>query len=173
MWRVVHTYEDGEKHKAEVVYNLDSSVTHAQATAFASALGSTIAPFPVLGRIVKAELQQDLGVPSGQNNAVPHPDSEVELKAAFGFRTAAGKPYRISIPTIDKAEAILPSNDLVDMGYAEIADFRDIMLNGVDVSGTIVRAVDTNGSALSELESAVEAYGKKRKSRGARLHNPG
>lgn len=147
------TFEDGEGHKSNLTLYMDDGLLTDtedrvnQMEAFAAA----IAPY-VNGRVVELSVTVDGTIPAGLTDAAD-PMSEVEIKATFPYRTAAGKTARFSIPTLNRAVAIRPGSD-------EVVDAFQNAVNGQIVPGPFV---DSNNSDIVELQRGREAFSNRRR----------
>lgn len=91
--------------------------------------------------------------------------SDIQEKAAFGFRTVNNFIKRLSIPTILESIFNLGSKD-VDTTDPDVAAFVTAMESGIDLTGAggtgTVAPVDTRDEDLVALDYAREAWGRSR-----------
>lgn len=86
------------------------------------------------------------------SNSIPAGNVDNEIKAVFGFLTAAGTISRVSVPTFDRTK-LLPNSSDVDTEDADVIAFVDAVLAGTDY----------RNSALDALAYAKEAYGRRQR----------
>lgn len=85
---------------------------------------------------------------------IPVADVDGEIQALFNFRNADGKIRSISIPGFDRSY-LLPGTDKVNTTNPDVVAFVN------DYKGGTI--VDLGAVDITDLKSAVEYFGKKRK----------
>mgnify|MGYP000854486232 CR=1 FL=1 len=95
--------------------------------------------------------------------AVPAAISDIQEKARFVFRTVNGFVKSLSLPAV--IENIFSTNTRqVDLTNTDVSAFVAGMVDGLTLSSTeTVEPVDVRGEDLTELEAAIEAWGKSRR----------
>lgn len=91
--------------------------------------------------------------------------SDVQEKARFAFRTVNDFLKLISIPSV--VESIFsPGTKNVDTTDTDVAAFVTAMVDGIDLTGVggsgVIQPCDVRGEDLTELATAVEAWGRSR-----------
>lgn len=142
------------------------ATTPANAIAFARGLTTFVDPLTE-GLIEAAGVTFEVDLAGLGLDTVASALADVQERAIFAFRTAAGKLKRIGIPcfleTLFNGAGAL---DTVDTADTDVAAFITAMEDGIDVTafgGTgIVAPVDTNNSDLATFESANQQFVNRR-----------
>lgn len=145
---------------------LPTATTPANALVAVRALATLIDPL-TSGVIVGAGVTLEADLTGLSLDTVASVLADVQEKATFAFRTAAGKLKKISIPAF--VETLFTgggSGHDVDLTDTDVAAFVDAIETGIDLTlagGTgTVAPVDTNDSDVVSLESALQTWGKTR-----------
>lgn len=97
--------------------------------------------------------------------SAPASIADIQEKARFAFRGANNFLKSISLPTFVETFFSAGSKD-VDTSDTDVAAFVTAMTDGIDLTGAggsgVVEPCDTRGDDLTEIESAVEAWGNAR-----------
>lgn len=91
--------------------------------------------------------------------------ADVQEKARFSFRTTNDFLKSISIPTFVEG-FFVPGTKEVDTTDPDVAAFTTAIIDGINidpgVTDTIIQPCDVRGKDITELEGAVEAWGRAR-----------
>jgi hypothetical protein len=94
--------------------------------------------------------------------AVASAIADVQEKARFVFRTVGGFVKSLSLPTILEDIFLAGSKD-VDTSDPDVAAFVTAMVDGLTLTSTnTIEPVDSRDEDLTDLNSAVEAWGRSR-----------
>lgn len=145
---------------------IPTATTPANAIAFARGLADVVAPLMV-GGILGAGMTFEVDLSSLSLDEVGTALADIQERAVFAFRTAAGKLKRIGIPTFNEnlftGAGAYATVDLTD---TDVQAFVTAMEDGIDVSGYggtgTVSPVDTNNSDLATLETAKQDFTTRR-----------
>lgn len=142
------------------------ATTPANAIAFARGLADVVAPLMV-GGIIGAGVTLEADLSSLSLDEVGTALADIQERAVFAFRTAAGKLKRIGIPTFNEnlftGAGAYSSVDLTDV---DVQAFVTAMEDGITLTGYggtgVVAPVDTNDSDLAILETANQDFSSRR-----------
>lgn len=162
---VTYTYrgEDQEITKNFKV-NLASSVTIANAIIWAQEIAKKAEDITD-GQLLNISMSTDVSLPAGIRTA-PVDGSRAEAKAYIAFKTVAGYPTSLAVPT--RLEDIVSdgSHAINTTEAGPVKDFVDALIDGINlatatpVAGTgTVGAVDTHADRLNAVTKAKEIFG--------------
>jgi len=152
---IVVTIEDGKGVKSDMLINIPTSTTVANATAFIGDLLPAIDAL-ISGRIVRAGLCYAIALPGGLDpsaNAL----SDVEEGAKFSFVSTAPFKTSFRIPTFNET-LILSGTKQVDVTDTDVDALVDLIVTG---DGTVA-PVDGRDADITALNYAREMFVKDR-----------
>jgi hypothetical protein len=127
------------------------------APGFGTAMAAILAPL-INGALTDAGFSVPVSyVAWGAANAL----SDVQEKARFAFRTITGFLKRVSLPAFLE-DLFSPGSKSVNTADLDVAAFITAMEDGVLVGGNTVQPCDGHGDSLTNVESAVEEWGRSR-----------
>lgn len=155
------TFSDAKGEQSVVAIPLPTGTSITDARLFAQQLIPLVEPL-VNGALRDARLSVPVPfTPFAATASI----SDVQEKARFALRTANGFLKSISLPSV--VESIFsPGTKNVDTTDTDVAAFVAALVDGIDLTGVggsgTVQPCDVRGEDLTELESAVEAWGRSR-----------
>lgn len=87
--------------------------------------------------------------------------SDVQEKARFGFRTVNNFLKRLSIPTFLES-LFSPGTKEVNQADTDVAALITAMESGITINAHVIAPVDEREEDLTDLETAVEEWGRSR-----------
>lgn len=88
--------------------------------------------------------------------------ADVQEKAEFIFRTDGGWIKRLNLPTFIE-DFFFPGTSNVDTTDTDVAAFITAMEDGITVSAVDFEPTDTRGDDITEVVTATENWGKRRR----------
>jgi hypothetical protein len=116
------------------------------------------------GRITDASASIGVNLDGVTLKDAPISGSDVEESAIFSFRSTAGAPTIIRLPTIDETFG-LETGEAVDLSAPDVNSFVQRVLEGDTQGLTTVRFSDAHGNNVSGLKRAEERFRKSRRKR--------
>lgn len=160
-WLISVTVEDEGQTKSDVSVQLASTVSAANAEAFALEFANRVALL-INGAIRSLNVTrryQDIG-------AVAFATSEVERKGQFVFGTSAGTAAVVSVPSV--VNNVLATNQLdIDLDDPAVSAFTSLLITGVDIGGTVIIPINAQGTYV-KVRKAYKLHRQSQKIRGVR-----
>lgn len=158
--QVYYTIIDGKGEESTMTIDLPPATTPTNAQAFAQAMHTVIADL-INGGVTNYGIRVNVAVTGDFAN----PYADIQEKALFTFRSAAGFLKYVTIPAFLE-DLFIAGTKLVDQTDVNVVQFIDGMVDGLDVSsygGTgTVQPTTSHGEDLVEISAAREAWGKYR-----------
>lgn len=155
--------EDG-KGTGSFVINIPETVSLPNMVGFALQLAPVVDAV-IRGNISGISLSIDIDLAPGAVADTPSPGSDLEEGARFSFATAANVPTFMRIPTFNEALMVAGTDD-VDVSLPSVAAFISAIEDGLDATpgggDQVVEPVDSRGSAITNVLTAVESFAKYR-----------
>lgn len=152
---IVVTIEDGKGIKSDMLINIPTATTVANATTFINSLLALIDPL-ISGRIVRAGLCYAIALPGGLTGTA-NALSDVEEGAKFSFISTAPFKTGFRIPTFNET-LLLSGTKQVDITDTDVDAFVDMIVAG---NGTVA-PVDGRDADITALNYAREQFVKDR-----------
>lgn len=116
------------------------------------------------GKIVGANASIDVNLDGVTLKTAPISGSDVEEGASFSFRSIAGAPTIMRIPTFDETFG-MNTGTSVDLTAVAVDDFVQRIIAGDTQGATTVRFSDAHGNNVAALARAQEKFKRSRKGR--------
>lgn len=157
IWTVSYKINDSKGRYAHTRFNLDGNLSYAQVEAW------SIAAFPFIQALTNGGVES-VFVSRGVDvfGSIPEDDTDIEYKASFLFDL--NEPFKHmhnSIPCFIP-DKIMSNNQRVNGDDADVIAYKLLFTAGIDISGTNVKAISTEGIEVLTLRSAGLDIGKKR-----------
>lgn len=114
------------------------------------------------GKFVDASASINVNLDGVTLKDAPILGCDVEEGATFSWRSTAGAPTVMRLPTFDE-EFGLETGSAVDLSATDVNAFVQRILEGDTQGLTTVRFADSHGNNISALKSAKENFKKSRK----------
>lgn len=149
-YELTYTFADGEGNKATVSATVQAA-NEAAAVLRAETLGESLILISD-AELVGCSFSRVIDI-AGMSPTAADPQSNVEEKGMFSWRTASGFLTRFSVPAI---------KDAVKVANSDTLDTAEINVAAIVTEVTTQGWSDKRGSDITVLVSAVQSYGKKR-----------
>lgn len=116
------------------------------------------------GKITGASASINVNLDGVTLKDAPIAGSDVEEGATFSFRSTAGAPTSMRLPTFDETFG-LETGDAVDLSAEDVDDFVQRILEGDTQGLTTVRFADAHGNNVAALTRAQGNFRKSRRRR--------
>lgn len=116
----------------------------------------------VSGKIIAASATINVNLSGVTIKDAPILGSDVEEGATFSYRSTAGAPTTMRVPTIDESYG-LETGRAVDTSAAAVDAFIQRIVNGDTQGLTTVRFADSHGNNIAAFQKAVDGFRKSRK----------
>lgn len=114
------------------------------------------------GKIVGSSASINVNLDGVTLKTAPITGSDVEEGATFSFRSTAGAPTVMRLPTFDETFG-LETGSAVDLAAPDVDDFVQRIIAGDTQGATTVRFSDAHGNNVAALGRAKEQFKKSRK----------
>lgn len=153
------TFEDAKKKRSTTKIRLESSVSIANAVAWAEAAAQIMKDMSS-ARLVEVSVSVGLDLSAVSLKSVATQFSDVFEKGMFVLKSAANGLFgRLNLPTWDEANNFANS-DQIDPADAQVAALITILEDGVTNAGTTTNAITSRGEVVTDVLSMRNIFRK-------------